>query len=159
VTRPLLVLVDVVAWAVIHASTGYLVHRLPAARFDHDSWLTRRRRVERDGRLYADLFAVKRWKHRLPEAGALFAGGTDKRRLGGTTDADLVRYATETRRAEVGHWLAAGGAPLFALWNPWWVALLMVAYATAANGPCIVAVRYNRLRILHILDRRSVSSG
>lgn len=155
----LLVLVDVVAWGVIHAGTGYLVHRLPASRFERDTWLTRERRFEGGGRLYVRAFRIKRWKRWLPEAGALFAGGFDKRRLTDATDPGLRTYVRETRRAELGHWLAAAGAPLFALWNPWWVALVMVAYAVIANGPCVLAQRYNRLRMLRILDRRGASSG
>src|SRR5687768_3194052 len=104
-----LVLVNVVAWGLIHAGTGYLVHRLPARRFERDTWLTRARRVERDGRLYVDVFRIKRWKHVLPEAGALFAGGFDKRHLPSRDPGYLATYARETRRAELGHWLAAAG--------------------------------------------------
>jgi glycosyl-4,4'-diaponeurosporenoate acyltransferase len=154
-----LVAVDVVAWAVIHSSTGYLVHRIPARRFDHDTWLTRARRFEGDGALYVRTFRIKRWKAWLPEAGALFAGGFDKKRLVATHAAHLATFARETRRAELGHWLAFAAAPLFALWNPGWVAAVMVVYAAAANGPCILAQRYNRLRIRRILNLRGSSSS
>jgi glycosyl-4,4'-diaponeurosporenoate acyltransferase len=152
-----LVAVDVVAWGVIHASSGYLVHRLPARRFDHETALTRRRAIEGDGRLYTDVLRIKRWKGRLPEAGALFAGGFDKKHLTGAADDDLATFARETRRAELGHWLAAAGAPLFFLWNPAGVGVVMVAYAIVANGPCIAAQRYNRLRLLRIRRRREGS--
>jgi glycosyl-4,4'-diaponeurosporenoate acyltransferase len=155
----LLVAVDVVAWAAFHASTGYLVHRLPACRFASDTFLTRPRRFEGDGRLYTRTFAIKRWKGRLPEAGGLFAGGFDKRRLRGSSVDDLERFATETRRAEVGHWLAAAAAPLFFLWNPLAVGAVMLVYAVAANGPCIAAQRYNRLRLVRIIRRARESDG
>jgi glycosyl-4,4'-diaponeurosporenoate acyltransferase len=158
VNRPLLVLVDVVAWGVIHASTGYLVHRLPARRFDHDTWLTRARTFERDGALYVRTFRIKRWKGRLPEAGALFAGGFDKKHLVATDASHLATFSRETRRAELGHWLAFAAAPLFALWNPGWIAVVMFLYAAVANGPCILAQRYNRLRIRRILNVRGTSS-
>ena len=157
--RPLLVLVDVVAWGVIHASTGYLVHRLPARRFARDTWLTRARAVEGGGRLYADVLRIKRWKGWLPEAGAFFAGGYDKKHLRGATPAALETFARETRRAELGHWLAAAGAPLFFLWNPPAVGAVMLVYAAVANGPCIAAQRYNRLRLLRILRRVDGSGG
>ena len=151
-SKPLLVLLDVVAWAVIHAGTGYLVHRLPAARFERDTWLTRPRRWERDGRFYVTGLRIKRWKHLLPEAGGLFAGGFDKKHLtGGRDPAYLRTYVRETRRAELGHWLAAAGAPLFFLWNPWPVGVAMLVYATVANGPCIASQRYNRIRLCRIL--------
>ena len=154
-SKPLLVLVDVLSWAVIHAGTGYLVHRLPARRFERDTWLTRPRRWERGGRLYADLLRIKRWKHLLPEAGALFAGGFDKRRLTSRDAGYLATYARETRRAELGHWLAAAGAPLFFLWNPWPVGVVMLVYAALVNAPCIASQRYNRIRLLRIEGLRS----
>ena len=151
------VAVDVVAWACIHASTGYLVHRLPARRFERDTALTRPRRFERDGRLYTDVLRIKRWKASLPEAGAFFAGGFDKKHLAGAGSDDLATFARETRRAELGHWLAAVAAPVFFLWNPPGVGVAMLVYAVAANGPCIAAQRYNRLRLLRILRRREES--
>ena len=157
--KVVLVVVNVVAWGVIHASTGYLVHRLPARLFARDTWLTRQRPFERDGRLYVRVFRIKRWKHLLPEAGALFAGGFDKRRLASRADDYLTTYLRETRRAELGHWLAAAGAPLFFLWNPAWIGALMVLYAVVANGPCVLSQRYNRLRLLRIATRRRPGSS
>lgn len=153
-----LVAVNVVVWGLIHAGTGYLVHRMAARRFERDTWLTRPRRFERGGRLYVDVLRIKRWKHLLPEAGALFGGGFDKRHLRSRADGYLATYARETRRAELGHWLAAAGAPFFWLWNPWWAGVVMVGYAVAANGPCIASQRYNRLRLVRIAEARARSS-
>jgi glycosyl-4,4'-diaponeurosporenoate acyltransferase len=149
-----LVAVDVAAWAAFHASTGYLVHRLPSQRFDHDTALTRARAVEADGRPYTRVLRIKRWKRRLPEAGALFRGGFDKKHLRGGTADHLADHLRETRRAELGHWLAAACAPLFFVWNPAPVGAVMLLYAVVANGPCIAAQRYNRLRLLRILRLR-----
>jgi len=154
-SRPAIVALDVVAWAVIHASTGYLVHRLPGPRFEGDGWLWRERRFERGGRLYVERFRIKRWKRWLPEAGALFPGGFDKGRLDAATADYLHTYVRETRRAELGHWLAMLPAPLFFFWNPPAVGLFMVVvYAPLANGPCILAQRYNRIRVMRVLRAR-----
>jgi glycosyl-4,4'-diaponeurosporenoate acyltransferase len=155
VSNARLVLVDVVAWAAFHAGTGYLVHRLPARLFEHDTWLTRPRSFEGRGEFYVRRLRIKRWKRHLPEAGALFTGGFDKRHLRATDMVYLLTHARETRRAELGHWLAAACAPLFFLWNPWPVGVVMLAYAAAANGPCIAAQRYNRLRLHRIVRLRS----
>ena len=152
--RALLVAVDVVAWGVIHASTGYLVHRLPARLFERDTFLTRTRRIEAGGALYVRFLRIKRWKGWLPEAGNLFAGGFDKKHLARRDPAYLATYVRETRRAELGHVLAAAAAPLFFLWNPWYVGVAMLVYAVAANGPCVASQRYNRLRLLRILRFR-----
>lgn len=146
-----LVVADVVAWGVISACVGYLAHRLPDHRLDHDTRLTRIRRFERDGRVYERRLRITRWKDRMPEAGALFPGGVSKRTVG---RADLDRYLLETRRAELTHWWIMAAAPLFLLWNPWTIWLFMVAYALVANLPCLVIQRYNRARVLRILGRR-----
>ena len=154
--RAVLVGIDVVAWAVIHASTGYLVHRLPSTLFDHDTFLTRHRRLEGDGTPYVRWLRIKRWKRWLPEAGNLFAGGFDKKHLTSRDPAYLTTYVRETRRAELGHVLAAAAAPVFFLWNPWYAGVAMLVYAVVANGPCIAAQRYNRLRLLRILRLRGL---
>ena len=147
------VVVDIAAWAVFHAATGYAVHRLPLRRLEHDNWLLRGRRFELDGHLY-ERFGIRRWKDGLPEAGALFAGGVSKRRLTGTDEPGLARFAMETRRAELGHWSAMACGPLFVLWNPPAVAATMVAYGVVVNVPFIAIQRYNRLRIERVLARR-----
>ena len=145
--------VNVVVWGAIHAGTGWYVHRLALTRVDHDTWLTRGRTWERAGRAY-ERIGIRRWKDRLPEAGALFAGGVSKRHLPSIDGAGLHRFAAETRRAEVGHWLAAAGGPLFVLWNTAPVTAVMIAYGIAVNAPFIAVQRYNRLRVERISARR-----
>ena len=104
-------------WAVVHAGTGYAVHRLPPSRLESDGPVLRLRTWEAGGRAYEHL-GIRQWKDRLPEAGAIFRGGRSKRRLPARDGDGLVRFAVETRRAERGHWLAMAGGPFAALWNP-----------------------------------------
>jgi glycosyl-4,4'-diaponeurosporenoate acyltransferase len=144
------VVADVVAWAVIGVTVGYALHRTSLRRLDHDTWVTRARRWERGGRTYERL-GIRRWKDRLPELGGLFAGGVSKRASGGRSR--LERYEAETRRAEYVHWLVLACAPLFALWNPWYLTVAMVLYAVVANVPCLVVQRYNRARIARLPSR------
>lgn len=140
---------NVAFWAVCHSGTGWWVHRLPADRLARDGPVLRLREWERDGRVYGDRLRVKRWKDRVPEAGAFFPGGLSKRTLGG----DLHRFVIETRRAERGHWLAMACGPIAILWNPPLGAVLMVLYGVVANAPCIAIQRYNRARALRVLAR------
>ena len=98
---------------------------------------------------------IRRWKHRLPEAGALFRGGVTKRSLPGSSDDGLWAFVAETRRAELVHWAIPAIVPLFALWNPPWLFAAMVGYAPMANVPCLLVQRYNRARLLRLLERRS----
>ena len=145
------VAVDVVAWALLSLAAGYGLHRTSTARLDHDTWVTRLRPFERSGRRYERL-GIRRWKDHLPEAGALFAGGISKRSSGGRNS--LHRFAIETRRAEYTHWVLLAVSPLFALWNPWFLTIAMVAYAVVANLPFVIVQRYNRGRIERLLSRR-----
>ena len=71
----------------------------------------------------------------------------------------LRRFIRETWRGELCHWVALGCAPVFFLWNPWWADLIMVGYGLLANLPCILAQRYNRLRLQRLLSRRSASGS
>lgn len=154
-------LVELSAWGILvanvvgagcfHAGSGYVAHRLPRDRLQHDSWLLSARAVERGGRLYERRFRIQRWKDHLPEAGALFAGGVSKRHV----TRDLERFVAETRRAEYGHWLAMACAPLFALWNPPIGLALMTIYSIVVNAPFIAVQRYNRQRAQRILARRA----
>lgn len=142
---------NVMAWAVIHAGSGYVVHRLPLHRLQRDGWLLRPRPWEDSGRWYVRALRIRRWKDHLPEAGALFAGGISKRHLGAT---DLDRFVAETRRAERGHWLALAWSPVFVLWNPPSGLVLMVTYGVVVNAPFIAVQRYNRQRAQRLLTRR-----
>lgn len=148
------VLVDSAVWAGWSLLVGFTASRVPAERLERDGWFTRPRAWERGGRAYARI-GITRWKDRVPDAGAVFRGGTAKRSLVRRSDASLARFAAETRRAELVHWSVAAIAPLFVLWNPPRIFAVMVVYAVVANVPCVAIQRYNRARILRILERRA----
>lgn len=109
---------------------------------------------ERNGRFYERMFSVRSWKNRLPDAAPWFGGGFAKGMLTDTRPDYLDRFIRETWRGELCHWTAIACAPVFFLWNPWWGDLIIVAYALAANLPCILVQRYNRARLQTVLARR-----
>jgi glycosyl-4,4'-diaponeurosporenoate acyltransferase len=152
-----MVALDVAVWAIWGFSVGLFAHRLPITRLEHETQLFRLRPRELDGTVY-DRLRVKRWKDQLPEAGSFFAGGFSKRRVVTRDPAYLERFVVETRRAELTHWLVMAILPLFMLWNPWWMVTVMVAYAFAANIPCLLVQRYNRGRLLRVLARQKRST-
>ena len=149
VPRWAVAVVNVAWWALVHAGTGFAAHRLPEERLAHDGWLLRVRpgEVDRYRRL-----GIRRWKDRLPEAGALLPGGISKRHVGSS----LEQFVRETRRAELAHWWAMAGGPVAALWNPPVGAVLMVAYGTGVNAPFIAIQRFNRARAQRLLQREGV---
>ena len=147
------VVADVVAWGVIHATTGYAAHRLSPERVAEDRRLLRPRAFEDDGRWYRR-WRIHQWKDALPEAGALFAGGVSKKRLPDLDRAGLELFVRETRRAELGHWWALFAGPIFLLWNPPLIAAVLICYGIAINLPFIAIQRYNRFRTEHLMRRR-----
>jgi glycosyl-4,4'-diaponeurosporenoate acyltransferase len=150
---------NVAAWAVWSVLIGWIGHRRPAAAFAVDRWWSRPRAFEAGGRWYERHLRIKSWKDRLPEAGALFAGGRSKRALsaGEGRRAALDRFVVETRRAEWVHLVIPALVPVFGVWNDPWVLLVMAAYAVVANGPCLVVQRYNRARATSALRRGSAA--
>lgn len=145
-----MVVLDVTVWGGWSALVGFWAHRRPVTAFATDSNLYRLRRFEDGGRFYERL-RIKRWKDRLPEAGALFTGGFSKRSARTLDRAVLERFVVETRRAEWTHWVIMLATPVFLVWNWWWVEGLMVVYALAANLPCLLVQRYNRARLTRLL--------
>lgn len=133
-------------WAVWSTACGYTAHRLPIRWLDRDRGPFRLRTTERDGRLYERGLRIKRWKDLLPEAGGLFRGGFEKRKVRHDR-AYLERFVVETRRAELTHWPILALGPTFYAWMPWWLASGMLGYALVANIPCILVQRYNRARL------------
>jgi glycosyl-4,4'-diaponeurosporenoate acyltransferase len=151
------VVVDAAAWASWGTLVGAVAAKTSDARFRADGRITRIRAWERDGRTW-ERIGVRRWKHVVPDFGPLF-GGTAKSRLGGRSARRLEQMLVETRRAERVHWIAPLPALLMPLWNPRWLAVVMVGYAFAANAPCVVIQRHNRARLQRVLGRANRRAG
>lgn len=147
---------NVFAWLVIQFGLAWSFTQLAAEHFDYLNPIARPRGWERGGHFYERVFAVKRWKDKLPDAAPMFRGGFAKANLREASPEYLERFLRETWRGEVVHWLALLALPLFAIWNPWWGVLVNAAVALAINFPCILALRYNRARFQRLLFKRSV---
>jgi len=151
------VLLDIVIWYILHMGIVSLVLRIPARRFHTDGVLFRQRQFEKNGLFYLKYFKIKQWKKYAPD-GAAFSKkrGFPKKKLKEVGSIYLNRFFLETCRAETAHWILIGVAPLFFLWNRFWVGWFMIGYAVAQNLPLIMIQRYNRIRFRHILRRRNV---
>ena len=144
---------NILGWPVVHLAIGSFAVRLPSALFERDCWLTAPRNWEAKGRFYRDWLGVRRWKSLLPD-GAPWLGGVAKKRLSARDAEYLEHFIVETRRAEIAHWCMFGCLPGFFVWNPPWACWVMTAYAIAANLPCILAQRYNRIALHRVVQRR-----
>jgi glycosyl-4,4'-diaponeurosporenoate acyltransferase len=146
------VVVDFVAWLIIHIVVAVVLVRIPAEGFNPDGWLFRGRGWERGGEIYPRFFKIRKWKAHLPDAApVLKEWGFPKKRLAEKSDAYFISFMRETCRAETTHWIIALFAPLFFLWNPLPVGFFMILYALAENIPLIMTQRYNRYRLRRVL--------
>ncbi|MBP7937859.1 MAG: glycosyl-4,4'-diaponeurosporenoate acyltransferase [Phycisphaerae bacterium] len=143
------VVLNVGGWLVLQLALAWAFTQMPARWFrpvPPSAW-------ENGGRFYERFVAVRRWKGLLPDGARWFAGGFGKATLVGVNPEYLQRFLRETRRGELCHWFAISGAPVFFLWNPWWGDVIIIAYALAANLPCILTQRYNRTRLFRLIGR------
>lgn len=145
------ILADALLWAGWSAFVGVVGARWPDDRVGRDGPLTTLRAFESGGGLYRRV-GIRHWKPWLPDAGG-FAGGRRKRFERRLDPAGWTALAGETRRAERVHWLIMLALPVTALWSRGVLLGAMVVYAVVANGPCIAAQRYNRLRLVGLSGR------
>jgi glycosyl-4,4'-diaponeurosporenoate acyltransferase len=144
-----IIALNVGGWLVIQLGLAWVFTKMPVARFNPGAAFA----WERSGRFYERVCAIKRWKDWLPDAARWFSGGFAKGQLTGQGGEYWQRFIRETWRGELCHWCALACAPVFFLWNPWWGDLIIVAYALAANLPCILVQRYNRARLSRLVGR------
>jgi len=144
------ILIDVIAWFVIHIGVSYIMTHQPLTSFNPNSWLYRKRKWERHGKFYEKSFRLKLWKRKLPDGAAIFKNGFEKKHLKETSKDYLDSFIRETCRAELTHWIVFLFGPVFLVWNLWWVGIVMILYATIANIPCVITQRYNRIRLQRI---------
>lgn len=135
---------NVLGWPILHIAIGFIALRVPHRLFECDTWLTTPRPWEKDGQVYRDWLAIRRWKYLLPDA-APWLSQSAKKKLPQRNPAHVAEFIIETRRAEIAHWLMLSCLPIFFIWNPPWACGVMSVYAFAANLPCILAQRYNRI--------------
>lgn len=143
---------NVLGWPVIHLAIGRVMLLRPAGDFANDSWLTREYHWEGAGRVYRTAIGIHRWKRHLPD-GAPWLGGKAKKCIATRRAGHLQSFLRETRRAEVAHWWMLLCTPVFFLWNPPWACAVMTAYGVAANVPCILAQRSNRIQLKRMILR------
>ncbi len=144
-----IVILNVTLWPVIQLALAWGFLRMPAAWFDVTDV---KFQFETRG-FYQRWFGVKHWKDFLPDGASWFGGGFAKNELIATDSGYLQNFIRETRRGELCHCCAFLFVPIFFLWNPWWGNLVIITYAILANLPCVIAQRYNRIRLRRLLAR------
>ena len=143
-------LVNVVAWLIIHLGGAYLCNQIPGwwlkeekKWFEEKSW---------ENAFYKRI-KIKWWKDFAPDGSAVFSDSFSKRNLSNRSFFYLHQFFLETKKGEVAHTLTIFPGFLFFLWNPPSVGVVMVLYGFFANLPFLLIQRYNRFRIQRVLGK------
>ncbi|MDR1914144.1 MAG: hypothetical protein LBQ68_06665 [Clostridiales bacterium] len=119
----------------------------------------RDRRWEQKGNFYQRIFRVKFWKDSLPELSDYIKKIFRKKHILTLEPEYLQLYITETCRAELTHLCIIATAFLFHLWADFSVSMTVIYLSIILNTPFIIIQRYNRPRILKLLDRKHIFAG
>lgn len=139
------------------ALIGILAHvlgeALPRRWFHWDRFPYRAFSWEREGRIY-EAIGIRRWKDHLPDKSKHTKKTFTKQMKGHDSIDGLVRFLQETCVAECVHWcLLLLSFPLFSYVPTVFGAAVTALYALS-NLPFIMIQRYNRPRLLRLLNRR-----
>ena len=152
------IVVDFVAWLLIHVCVSLVIDKISPDSFNPESWLYKERRWEKGGGTYQVLLRIKKWKGLLPDGAVILKNRFRKKHLGNPDAMYILRFIEETCRAELIHWVIFIFSLLFFIWNEWWIGMIMIAYGFVVNVPCIITQRYNRIRLkridIYIVKRR-----
>lgn len=143
---------DVMMWGLIHIGVAWFITQQKPSMFMNEPWYLRLRRWETP-LFYETLFRIKVWKPLLPDAAPWFNKGFSKKNLNARDANYLKRFVLETRRGELSHWICLCCSVIFFLWNALWVSGLMVCVGIIFNLPCILVQRYNRLRLINVINK------
>jgi glycosyl-4,4'-diaponeurosporenoate acyltransferase len=146
------IILDSILWLIFHLLGAKIATLIPNAYFEKP--------IPKDIKpkkfqmfILENIFFVKRFKKFLPDGGALFKGGFEKKHLKEKNITYYKAFLRETRRAEWTHYLQMIPAPIFFLFNPIWVGYFMILYAILANMPCILTQKYNQIRFTNLIVR------
>jgi len=143
-----IVILNVLLWPVIQVALAWGFTRMPVCWFNPPATPAFESAVFHEKFLW-----IKHWKNLLPDGADWIGGAFNKSQLRATDREYLHRFIIESWRGELCHGCALLFVPVFFLWNPWWGNCVILAYALIANLPCLIAQRYNRIRLRHLLAR------
>jgi glycosyl-4,4'-diaponeurosporenoate acyltransferase len=150
----LMLLLYVLVWPLFQLPIAMLGNVVRDEKFNPNSFWLKTRKWEQNGLFYKRILKIHKWKKFLPDGAKTHKGGFTKKDLKNTDSEYLKAFIAETGRAEIFHWLQILPFWVFALWGPFFVVWIMLAYALVVNLPCIIAQRYNRPRLVRLYQRQ-----
>ncbi len=141
-------------WPIIQISIALFCKFLPKKIFDYNNFFFKSRRWEKSGQFYEKVFKVKKWKEFLPDGSACFKNEYKKKHMSNFSEENIQKFLYESCKAEWVHLLAIPPFLIFTIFCEFYFVLCMAAYALIVNLPCVLVQRYNRPRLIKILDKK-----
>ncbi|WP_173106023.1 glycosyl-4,4'-diaponeurosporenoate acyltransferase [Bacillus sp. KH172YL63] len=142
---------NIVAWITIHLGVSYLTSRIHRQHLASLTSIFLHGRWEVEEGFYRFVH-IKKWKAYIPDAGGLFQSVGRKDEICLFSHRGRNEFLCEINRAELSHWLQMLPAPLFFIFNTGTLSWCMLLYGILFNLPIIFIQRFNRLRILKLMD-------
>jgi glycosyl-4,4'-diaponeurosporenoate acyltransferase len=134
----------------------YLSNRVTKSIYYYKAWLYKERAWERHGKFYDEKFRVKKWKKKVPELGDFVKSVFPKKYIKEYSEEYISMYLLESCKAELTHWVIILSTIFFMLWNELLVSVGVFLIAFILNIPFIIIQRYNRPRIIQIMERKGI---
>lgn len=143
-----------IIWPIIMIGSSYFFYKLPLSFFNPNFFIFKEKSIEKNGKLYENIFYIKFWKKFLPDGSTLFKNGFKKKNLETFSLKYLEKFVYESCRSEISHISPIFLSFIFALYNKPIIVLIMFIFSLITNLPCIISQRYNRIRIINILKKK-----
>ncbi len=153
-----LLIVNIMGWLFFHLLIAFIFGVIiTKKRYNHNNLLFKIWSFEIKYDIYNRFFFIKKWKKLLPDGGEWFKNSIPKKNLAKKDKEKLLQFIQETCKAEIIHLSVILCSIFFFLWNDWRIALIMIAYALLENFWCVIAQRYNRIRLLRMINKRQIT--
>jgi glycosyl-4,4'-diaponeurosporenoate acyltransferase len=147
------IILDIFAWLFFHLSIAKASLKIKDSYLFKNNFMFRVYKFEASGLIYEKLFLVNKWKNKLPDGSKVLKEGFSKNKVDKMSLDYFKKFLIEVNRAELSHWFQMLPAPLFFLFNLPIIGYLMIVYAMLFNLPFIIAQRYNRPKIIRIINK------
>lgn len=131
---------------------GFVFALIPQSFFNKNFRKFRLLEFEQDGKFYSKYFKINVWKDKLPQFSELTKFGFNKASLNTVSSEYLKTFYVETMRAELSHWFLILVTPVYLFFSEKILLPLVIFGNIFGNLPFIMIQRYNRGRILKLLN-------
>ena len=137
---------------IIGLITGFVFALIPQKLFLKFKNCYKLHPYEQEGKFYTKHFKINAWKDKLPQFSELTKFGFSKASLNTVSSEYLEIFYIETMRAELTHWFLILFSPIYLCFADKILITFTITCNILGNLPFIMIQRYNRGRVLKLLE-------